>query len=100
MLNTNNLARIYLTLIRPVMEYACEVWDCCTEVESDTLEKLQLEAGRTVTGLPLFASRESLYFGTGWERLVDRRKHRRLNLFIIILPQNILLIYYPPYYVK
>ena len=34
--------------------------------------------------MPLFASGESLYFETGWERLVDRRKHRRLNLFYSI----------------
>ena len=35
----------------------------------DKLEKVQLEAARLVTGLPLFASRESLYFETGWEKL-------------------------------
>jgi hypothetical protein len=28
--------------------------------DSDNLEKLQLEAGRIVTGLPLFASRQSI----------------------------------------
>jgi hypothetical protein len=38
----------------------------------DNLEKLQIEAGRIVTGLPLFASRQSIYSETGWELLSDR----------------------------
>ena len=63
------------------MEYACELWDGCSQNDSDNLEKLQLEAGRIVTGLPLFASRESIYYETGWELLSDRRKTRRLSMF-------------------
>ena len=80
-LNRNYLARIYLTFIRPVMEYACELWDGCTQQEADNLEHVQLEAGRLVTGLPVFASREAIYFETGWQLLVDRRKSRKLNMF-------------------
>ena len=41
-------------------------------VNSDNLERLQLEAGRIVTGLPLFANRESIYSEAGWELLSDR----------------------------
>ena len=80
-LNRNFLSRIYLTFIRPIMEYACELWDGCSQNDSDNLEKLQLEAGRIVTGLPLFASRESIYYETGCELLSDRRKTRRLSIF-------------------
>jgi hypothetical protein len=47
---------------------------------SVTIEKLQLEAGRIVTGLPLFASRKSIYSETGWELLSDRRRVRRFSL--------------------
>ena len=83
-LNRNYLSRIYLTFIRPVMEYACELWDGCSQQDSDKLEKLQLEAGRIVTGLPIFSSRESIYFETGWELLSDRRRYRRLNMFYLI----------------
>ena len=50
----------------------------------DNLEKLQIEAGRIVTGLPLFASRQSIYSETGWELLSDRRRVRRLSLFYSI----------------
>lgn len=45
----------------------------------DKLEKIQLIAARIVTGLPIFASRESLYFETGWETLYSRRKISRLK---------------------
>ena len=43
-----------------MLEYACELWDGCSQQDSDNLEKLQIEAGRIVTGLPLFASRQSI----------------------------------------
>jgi hypothetical protein len=32
-------------------------------------------------GLPIYSSAESLYFETGWSKLEDRRKSRKLNLF-------------------
>ena len=32
-------------------------------------EKIQLIATRIVSGLPIFASKESLYFETGWDPL-------------------------------
>ena len=63
-----------------MFEYTCELWDGCSKQDSDNLEKLLLEAGRIVTGLPLFASRESIYSETGWELLSDRRRVRRFSL--------------------
>ena len=64
-----------------MLEYACEVWDGCYEREVEKIEKVQLEAARIVTGLTKFASAEALYFETGWETLVERRKLRKLNIF-------------------
>ena len=76
---------IYLTFIRQVyiyvLEYACEVWDGCYERDIEELEKIQLEAARIVTGLTKFANKDSLYFETGWETLVNRRKNRKLTIF-------------------
>ena len=80
-LSSKSLATIYLSFIRPKLEYACEVWDGCYEREIEKLEKIQLEAARIVTGLTKFASRESLYFETGWESLASRRKSRKLITF-------------------
>ena len=80
-LSKDALSNIYLTFIRPHLEYACEVWDGCFENEVEKLEKIQLEAARIVTGLTKFASKEALYFETGWEILSDRRKNRKLTIF-------------------
>ena len=42
-------------------ESACEVWDNCGIGYSDKLEKLQLDAARIVTGLPIFFQNRSIY---------------------------------------
>ena len=63
------------------MEYSCELWDGCTIEYANKLDKIQNEAARIVTGLPRYASIESLYFETGWETLSDRRRRRKLCLF-------------------
>jgi hypothetical protein len=63
------------------LEYASEVWDNCGQIHSDRLEKVQLEAARIVTGLPSFASINSIYIETGWEQLKTRREVIKLVLF-------------------
>ena len=45
------------------------------------LERLQLEAARIITELPIFTNTEYLYRETGWERLEERRTRRKLQLF-------------------
>ena len=39
-LNRHNLEKIYLTYIRPLLEYACEVWDNCGLINSNKLENI------------------------------------------------------------
>jgi hypothetical protein len=48
-------------LTRPLLEYACELWDGCTILDLNKIEQVQHEAARIVSGLPKFASIESLY---------------------------------------
>jgi hypothetical protein len=48
--------KLYLTFIRPLLEYAGDVWDNCALADSERLEKNQLEAARIVTGLTFYAS--------------------------------------------
>ena len=67
--------------IRPLSEYACEVWDNCGICKSNKLEQLQLEAARIVTGLPIFTRTDALYKETGWELLAVRRNRRKLQMF-------------------
>ena len=67
------------------MEYGCEVWNGCGVELTDKLEKLQLEAARIVTGLPAYASRDSLYLETGWKNIIDRRNRRCICLMYNIV---------------
>jgi hypothetical protein len=52
---------VYITFIRPILEYGSEVWDNCGAVNSDRLEKVQTEAARIVTGLTSYASLDSMF---------------------------------------
>ena len=58
---------IYFTFIRPILEYSYY-----GQVNSDRLEKLQLEAARIVTGLTCYTSLDSIYREAGWEKLSTR----------------------------
>ena len=42
---------MYMSFLLPVVEYASVVWDGCSEQDSQTLQKIQNEAVRLVTGL-------------------------------------------------
>ena len=64
---------IYLTFIRPLLEYSCEVCDNCSQTDNDTREKLQLETARIVSGLTVFSSWDSLYQETGLEKWESRK---------------------------
>ena len=44
------LSKLYLTFIRPVLEYANVVWGNCKNYEKQELDKIQTEAARIVTG--------------------------------------------------
>lgn len=46
---------------------------------------MQLEAARIVTGLTSYASTESLYVETGWEKLKTRRYYKKIILFYKIV---------------
>ena len=48
---------------------------------STKLGKLQLDAARIVTGLPIFTKADKLYSETGWATLSSRRHNRKLQLF-------------------
>jgi hypothetical protein len=83
-LSRTNLDKLYLVYIRPLFEYACELWNNCGIGNSQKLEQLQLEAARIVTGLPIFTKTEIVYRETGWELLSVRQKRRKLQFSFII----------------
>jgi hypothetical protein len=77
-LNRNNLSKIPVPYILPLLEYACELWYECCSRNADKLDQLHLAVARMITGLPKFATNRSLYFETGWEIL---RCRYRLEIF-------------------
>ncbi|MCG7877682.1 MAG: reverse transcriptase domain-containing protein [Candidatus Thiodiazotropha endolucinida] len=80
-LDRQALEKIYVSFIRPLLEYADVVWDNCTRYEVIALEKIQIEAARIVTGATKLVSLEMLYRDTGWETLENRRRNHKLFLF-------------------
>ena len=80
-LDRRTLDQMYKSFIRPVMEYACVVWDGCTVTDSDRLEALQLRAGRIVCGAIRHTSHAIIYNELGWEKLSKRRERFKLILY-------------------
>ena len=72
---------VYTALVRPLVEYACCVWDPCGEGMKHELEMVQRRAARFVLD---DYNRESsvtdMLSNIGWEILESRRKEARLCL--------------------
>ena len=71
------LNQIYLSYLLPIIEYSCVVWDGCTVQDINSLQKLQNEAARIVTGLTRSVSLDNLYRECGWVSLAERRRQQK-----------------------
>ena len=47
--NSNIKALAYCSIVRPHLEYSCQVWDPCTDKDVHKLEAVQRRAARYVT---------------------------------------------------
>lgn len=79
------LNAMYLSFVRPILEYADVVWDGITDNQSCRLERLQNEAARMVTGLTRSTKLDDLYAEVGWTSLSERRKVHKLSTFYKIV---------------
>ena len=73
------LETIYITFIRPLLEYG-DVWDNCAQYEKEELDKIQNEAARIVTGATKLVSLLALSNEPQWDSLYDRRRKHKLTL--------------------
>ena len=73
------LNQTYISFVRPVLEYSSVVWDGCTVEQQTSLEKLQNEAAKIVSGLTKSVSLNRLYQECGWQTLQDRRTNQKLK---------------------
>ena len=76
-----SLERMYMSFIRPTLEYSGVVWDSCTYQDKKLIEAIQIEAMRIVTGATKVCSIGKLYSDTGWETLEARREKQKLIIF-------------------
>jgi hypothetical protein len=67
-----SLERIYLGLIRPLLEYGDIVWHSDNDI-LDSLESVQRNAARVVVGATARCRTRGLYAETAWEPLKERR---------------------------
>lgn len=72
------LNQMYISYVRPLVEYSSIVWDGCTEQDKNALEILQNEAARIVTGLTRSTTLANLYRECGWDSLANRRHFQKL----------------------
>ena len=79
--DTSTLLTVYSTIIRPVLEYACEVWHCnITEYLSDDIEKIQKRPLRIV--LPTASYHQEAREFTGIPLLKERRQTLRQRFLL------------------
>ena len=79
-LSRSSLERIYISFIRPLLEYGDVVWDNCTQQQKSDVESVQTEAARIITGATKYCSIDKLYQEIDIERLENRRKMHKLQL--------------------
>ena len=84
-LKRDSLNQIYVSFLRPVLEYASVVWDNCTKREKENLDKIQIEAARIVTGITRSTSINKIYKEMGRLTLENRRKYQKLILIYKII---------------
>ena len=77
-INQKSLETIYFAYIRSLLEYADVLCDNCTQQQCNEIEKIQLEAGRIVTGATKLVEIEKLYKELGWLKLSERRDLHKL----------------------
>lgn len=80
-LNRNCLEKLYKSFILPIFDYCDFIWDNCTQEQGLTLEKLHLDALRTISGAVRGTSHEKLYNETGMPSLAERRNLHKLCIF-------------------
>jgi len=69
------------TIVRPVMEYASEIWDPHLQKDIDSLERVQRRAARfVVQNYDFRASVSQILSELGWDSLAARREDRRMLL--------------------
>ena len=82
------LKTIYISCIRPLLEYSDIVWDNCTEQESKSIEQIQNRCARFISGAMKGTANSKMLFEAGLESLSSRRDTHKLLLMHKIINQQ------------
>ena len=80
-----SIEQIYVSFIRPLLEYCDVVWDNCSAENKKQLELIHIEAARIITGATRLCSIKKLFSELGWESLQSHRNEQKLTIFFKIL---------------
>ncbi len=84
-LDRPTLEKMYISFIRPILEYGNIIWANCQEHEKKEIEDVQLDAARVVTGAVRGTSHEVIYKDCGWETLEKRRERQQMCMLYKIV---------------
>ena len=76
--NSNTLKTVYQGAVRPVMEYASSAWSSTSKTNKDTLDKVQNQALRIITGAMKSTPIAAMESTTGVQPLSKRRETKDL----------------------
>ena len=77
-MDRKSLEKLYISFVRPILEYGCTVWANCSKGEQESLESIQIDAIRIATGAKRGTSHQELQSEMGWPSLKERRKYQLL----------------------
>ena len=73
-LDRKTLETMYITFVKPLLEYADVIWDNMSMSLNKQIENVQLEDSRIVTEGTRLVSLNNLYMETSWGKLRSKRK--------------------------
>ena len=80
-LQRKSLMTLYNSFILPIFDYCDYIWINCTKGQELLLEKLHLDALRTICGAVRGVSHSKIYKETGFSTLRDRREMHQMCVF-------------------
>ena len=87
-LNRKTLEILYISYIRPIVEYSDVAFDNISDGDNTRLIRMQKRAGKTVSGAIKGTAYATILSELGWESLQARRERRKLILFADIVHGN------------
>jgi hypothetical protein len=84
-LDRRSLETIYMSFVRPCLEYGDVLWSGTYDTDLSRLDAMQVEAMRIVTGATARSNVDLLYEETGWPSFHERRlSHSLVQMYKVV----------------